>query len=219
MSCEASDQVQAYFKSRGYEVMLFEGDKTYPAVKNHPDLYMFYDKGLICDPSVKVDVHQTHGPSIGPSYPANVTYNFAKLGSYIIGLEAALCQVMRDHMDKMGYDLIAVNQGYAKCSVGIVDDRSLITSDKGIYKACQARGLDVLLIQPGHIHLPGLDYGFIGGTCVRVGQDMFFAGAIEDHPDYIAIRDFLEVRGLNCVGTQEPLRDLGSFILIESVII
>ena len=59
---------------------------------------------------------------------------------------------------------IHVKQGYTRCSLLPVDDRSFITSDAGIAKTLAEHDTDVLLIHPGHIHLPGFDYGFIGGT-------------------------------------------------------
>lgn len=40
-----------------------------------------------------------------------------------------------------------------------------MTSDIKIGKILKENNIDVLLLPPGDIILPGLDYGFIGGTC------------------------------------------------------
>ena len=212
MNVEASSMVQNYFKSKNIEVILFEGHKTYESVKNHPDLYMFYDGVLFCEPSVDIDLPKVLGPTIGKKYPENIKYNLAKVGKYIIGLKAMVPDFLMKHFEEKEYVFIDTCQGYAKCSTGVVDDNSVITSDESIAKACQAHGIEVLLIEPGHIKLPGLSYGFIGGACLRVGQEMFFSGDIRKHPNYKEIKAFLHDRNLECQWTNEPLIDLGSFI-------
>lgn len=217
LNCQASDQVKAYFASKGYEVMLFEGHKAYEGVRNHPDLYMFYDQILFCDPDVTLDIDKIIGPETGQRYPETVAYNLAKVGNYIIGLKKMVPKVLLDHFHEQAYEFVDVAQGYAKCSIAVVDDSSIMTSDKGIAKACRGVGIDVLEIEPGHIILEGFDYGFIGGCTVRIENDMFFSGDPRGHPDFQRMKDFLDLRELQWQGTQEPLRDLGSFIVIESV--
>lgn len=217
INIEASDSVKNYFLSKDYEVLLFEGDKAYKSVKNHPDLYMFYDDFLFCDPDVEIEIKKVFGPAIGNKYPENIKYNLAKVGHYIIGLKKMVPEVLLKHFEEKHYIFIDVPQGYAKCSTAVVDDNSLITADKSIYKACTNKGLNVLLIEEGHILLPGLSHGFIGGCSVRLEDEMFFSGNIKKHPDYESIKLFLNKRNVKCIGLQEPLIDLGSFIIIESV--
>ena len=43
----------------------------------------------------------------------------------------------------------------SSCSTVIVDERSVITYDKGIALPCEQAGMEVLLISPGHVLLPG----------------------------------------------------------------
>lgn len=61
--------------------------------------------------------------------------------------------------------LLNVKQGYTKCSAAVVNAYAVMTSDKGIYDCLICQGIDVLLLPSGHIDLPGLNYGFIGGCC------------------------------------------------------
>ena len=49
--------------------------------------------------------------------------------------------------------------------MAVVSNKAIITSDKVIAHEAKKVDLDVLLIPPGDIILPGLDYGFIGGCC------------------------------------------------------
>ena len=72
--------------------------------------------------------------------------------------------------------------------------------------------LDVLLIRPGYIILKGFDYGFIGGTCGRIGDEIIFNGDISAHPDYDAIQAFIKSRGLDIKYFDYPLEDIGSII-------
>ena len=107
--------------------------------------------------------------------------------------------------------LLPVRQGYTRCSVAVADARSIITSDAGIAKAALAAGMDVLQIRPGFIEPPGYDTGFIGGCCGLIAKDrMLFCGAVERHPDYRAIRSFLEKRRIAIVSVPDmTLTDVG----------
>ena len=83
-------------------------------------------------------------------------------------------------LDIRGYHPIFVTQGYANCSVAVVDERWIITADCGIARACRAAGLDVLQICPGFIR-SGMVLGFIGGCCGKLGADQLaFTGRLPD---------------------------------------
>jgi hypothetical protein len=69
-----------------------------------------------------------------------------------------------------------VKQGYTKCSLVVVDEKSVITSDMGLAAALQRFEIDVLLISQGHVALPGLQYGFLGGASGRAGDEILFNG-------------------------------------------
>ncbi|MBN2797090.1 MAG: hypothetical protein JXR88_16885 [Clostridia bacterium] len=211
---DASQSIQNYFKSKGYDLYLFSGTKAYPSVQNHPDLYLFYDGELFVEPSV--DLKGIVCSPIGDAYPENVKYNVAKVGSYIICHPKYVDEDLLHHLKKH-YTIIPVKQGYSKCSTLIIDDRSIITSDQGIYKAVKAHDLDALLISPGFIELKGMNYGFIGGAGIRMEEAIFFCGDITKHPDYKKIKNFIENRHLKIDYTKEPLTDLGSLFIIESV--
>lgn len=214
LSKDASKATLNYFIKEGYAIDLFQGKKTYEAVRNHPDLYMFYDGILFCAPSVDVKVDKVIGPDIGEKYPENIKYNLAKVGNHIIGMEKMVPEVLKKHFVDSGYNFIDVHQGYAKCSTAIIDDESIITSDKGIYLKALENNIKGLLIGPGHILLPGLSYGFIGGCTLAHKDKVFFNGDIRKHPDYERIKNFVEKRNLKIDFIKEPLMDLGSFIVL-----
>lgn len=116
-----------------------------------------------------------------------------------------------------GKTLINVNQGYTKCSTVVLNDNSFITSDRSIHKALTSNGYDVLLIEPGHILLPGLNYGFIGGTCGMLNSNtIVFYGSLEYHPQKEALIDFLNKHNITAhYLSKEPLIDRGSIFFID----
>ena len=110
---------------------------------------------------------------------------------------------------------IHVKQGYTRCSLLPVDDQSFITSDTGIAKTLADYDTDVLLIRPGHILLPGFDYGFIGGSLLLAGRRLLVInGNIETHPDHKKIATFLEDRDIDLYYSKDsPLMDIGSILV------
>lgn len=113
--------------------------------------------------------------------------------------------------------LIDIKQGYAKCSTAVLSDKAFITSDKSIFKTLTIQGCDVLLINPGSILLPGLDYGFIGGTCGMLDSNtLVFYGSLEYHPQKQEIYSFLKRNNITPVYLSDtPLMDRGSILFID----
>ena len=73
--------------------------------------------------------------------------------------------------------------------------------------------LGVLPVSQGHVKLDGFEYGFLGGASGRVGDEIVFNGDLSAHPDYEAIREFIESRGLAVRFFPEyPLTDIGSIL-------
>lgn len=210
VSVEAYKETIDHLENLNLQVSLFDHqDKPYQAVANHPDMFMFYDDSLFYEGSLRLEGKKCS--LLGLAYPETVKFNIAKVGKYIICKWSAIDLTIKDHILKKAYHVIDVKQGYAKCSTAVVGS-GIITSDKGIYKACLGL-LDCLLIEPGHIILPGLDYGFIGGCMVTVGDYLVCNGNLSKHPDYEKMLVFIERQGLKLLDTKEPLRDIGSIII------
>ncbi|MBZ9624956.1 hypothetical protein G9F71_019100 [Clostridium sp. FP2] len=78
--------------------------------------------------------------------------------------------------------IVNVKQGYTKCSTCIVNNHAVITSDVSIAKALSLEKIDVLLVPPGDILLPGLNYGFIGGaTGLLCDNVLAFYGHLDNY--------------------------------------
>lgn len=151
-----------------------------------------------------------------PIYPHDVALNCAVVGKYLVSNMKYACGELLAAAEKLGLELINVKQGYARCSIAIIDENSVITADKNIAVKLREKGIDVLLIRPGHINLPGYDYGFIGGTCGKIDKDkILFMGNPDLHPDGSSIRRFIESKGVAVIASEGKLFDFGGFIPIK----
>lgn len=149
-----------------------------------------------------------------PRYPDNASFCAVILGRYLIHrLDITHADILKYAMER-GLEAVNVRQGYTRCSCVILDSRSIITSDRGIYSALlPIRGLDVLCVSEGHVKLTGYERGFIGGASGRVGDEIIFNGDLSAHPDFERICSFAGSRGLRVKYFPEfELEDIGSII-------
>lgn len=242
LSNQAHPALTSYLTRLGYaiEYVDHEGSTYYP-VSTHPDIFMCR-AGVWENPAIFPGNPQ----KLRPSYPGNIIYNAVCTGKYFIHnlkytdpglLEAARewkgaqrssaegsCRLQR----KEDLILVDVPQGYTRCCLLPVDDSSFITSDAGIAKALMAAGADVLLIEKGHIDLPGFDYGFIGGCAGHImipvtdsdaasdlAPTIIFNGDLSAHPNFEKIAAFIHERNIDTVYFEDlPLTDIGSILAL-----
>lgn len=207
---DANKKLQDYLQAAGYILELISSEGLVdPAISSHPDVFL-------CRLGIGADAPliRASNAELGMGYPAEAAFNGACTGRYFIHNLKVTAPRLLDAVKGAGMDLIYVPQGYAKCSTVIVDERSIITYDRGIAQACTGcDNLDVLLISPGHVQLPGYDTGFIGGCSGRIDDEVIFNGDLSAHPDFVRIRDFIQSRGLKCIWFEDyPLTDIGSII-------
>jgi len=217
-------------KDMGIEVLLTtKCTDLYDAVSYHPDIFIHHLWGnhIIAAPNAPADFLRNlekHGfniimgqKSISGKYPDDIAYNVARIGDYavcnIVHTDKKLLQCLTDR----GIRIIDVKQGYSKCSLCIVDNKAVITSDEGLYSTLLKYDFDILKINPGSICLSGLDYGFIGGASGLISNDtVAFAGNIMLHPDYKIIKEFLLRHGKNeKVLDSKELMDIGTIIPLK----
>jgi hypothetical protein len=171
-------------KALGVKVLKLQPHRgLYPAVSGHPDMQLHHIGGKIMiyapgtdqtllDALASYDFTLITGESIlTPLYPADIAYNVARVGSWYFHNLRYTDPVVRGILERMGIEPVHVEQGYSKCSVLPVGKESIITTDAGIARAAEKKGLEVLLIDyERSIRLPGLDHGFIGGAAGMLGK-------------------------------------------------
>lgn len=153
-------------------------------------------------------------------YPGDVLCNCSVIGRYLVGNIAALDAAVLRLAAIKGLQPISVKQGYAGCSICKINETAVITADRGIAEALQALGLEVLLISPGHISLPGYDTGFIGGCCGLIAPDKLVStGDLKRHPQGQEMLDFIRHKNVTVLSlAKEPLLDIGGILpLLEEV--
>lgn len=149
----------------------------------------------------------------GDTYPHDAGLCVCSTGKYDIFNPKTIDPNVRKTLNGVP---VHVNQGYTKCSVCVVSPDGIITSDSAIASKALAAGMDVLRITPGHIHLDGFDYGFIGGAAFLLNADtLAFTGSLAAHPDESAILAFLKKNDVKPIFlTDIPIFDIGGAISI-----
>lgn len=124
------------------------------------------------------------------TYPNDIILNSLILENYFIHtLKYSDENLLNSQNSKIHID---VPQGYTKCSILPVREKALITSDKGIFNSLKNYDFDILLLPPGDILLPSLNYGFIGGVGGMVSNNkMAFFGDLDSYTWGDQIKKFL----------------------------
>ena len=151
---------------------------------------------------------------LGGAYPFDVRLNCFLLANYLFCNKKTVDTFLLNYYQSNGAEVVHSKQGYAKCSVCIVDENSIITEDAGIYRAAVTAKINALLILKGSVSLPGYDYGFIGGCSGKLDKHtLAFCGDIRLHPDYEKINLFCLKRGVNTYSLWNgPLTDMGGIL-------
>jgi len=196
----------------------------YDAVEGHPDILLNLtgQKSLVVHRDMEDDFLvylrllgydvTLSKESIKGKYPGSVILNALNLKDmFVHNLKCT------DHNLKLtaeGKEFIHVSQGYTKCSCAVVAEKALMTSDISIQRALSAADIDVLLLPTGDILLPGLDYGFIGGTCGLIdGNRMAFYGDLDFYAYGKTVLEFLEKHDVEPVYLSHgKLTDRGSIL-------
>ena len=176
--------------------------KVYDAINGHVDIQL----NVINKKEKKIIVHKDIDDNFKESlkafnityiesfssledvYPKNVLLNAAILDDYIIhNFKYTDTNLLACIKSKKS---INVKQGYSKCSILPIREKAVITNDSGIYKALIKENFDVLLLPPGDIILPGLNYGFIGGVGGKITSDIL---AFHGDLDYYCYGDVVKL--------------------------
>lgn len=207
--------------SLGIETLFVsECNSLHPSVSTHADMLVHHNGGnklflehsqiWLSDRLKAMDFDIVNGSvTLDEKYPNDILLNCCGVGDKLIcGTKHKFSEIYGDKT------VIRSPQGYAKCSVAVVDEGSIITDDESIYHSARAFGLDVLLVSKGDVELEGLNYGFIGGCCGKLNSDtLAFCGDIHTHKDCNRILSFLRERGVYAHSLfGGKLLDIGSII-------
>lgn len=186
-------------------ILVPQCDLVYEAINGHPDIQMNILKNnseskvivqnkidnnfkkLLLDNNIKYIVSKN---TLSNTYPGDIFLNALITDRYFIhNTKYTDENLLASQTDKI---IISVPQGYTKCSILQVTENSLITSDKGIFNILKNYDFDILLVPPGDILLPSLNYGFIGGVGGLISNNkMAFFGDLSHYQYGDKVKDFL----------------------------
>ena len=220
---DASPEIGGFLTRAGYRVMRLPSfyllDRP---VSSHPDILCFpLDGGIVTSEEYFGLFPELFGQLRGlvttvpdrpfSPYPHDVCFDALRVGDRLIGNEKHISGYLKER-----FEVIHVNQGYARCSAAMLSDGAFITSDAGISRALRSLGKDVLEITPGHIALDGYPYGFIGGAggLLADGTYLFFGDPLT-HPDGEKMLSFAREHKIKTATLQGHLQDHGSLVCIS----
>ena len=225
LGAKVSAEAVAALTACGFDVRRLPPFVPLPApVRGHPDLLLFPlpDGSILLSEKYyreneaffdALGVRLVLDPSCpGGEYPADVLFDALAVGDTLYGKEGAVSPLLRSYYSSS----VSVKQGYARCSTAMLSERCAVTADRGLASALQKRGVEVLLIRPGHISLPGYDTGLIGGAGGRLAEGTYaFFGDLRSHPDGEAILAFASAHQIKTVSLGGgTLSDHGGFIVL-----
>lgn len=198
-----------------------------PEISTHPDMQLCHTGGK----TVVIDSFQKGlsaslaengfavitDASPERKYPGDIIYNAALCADTAFGLTERLSEKLSAELTRRKTKTVRVNQGYAKCSVCVVEKRAIITDDPGIAAAAKRLGFDVLTAEKGDIFLSDSHYGFIGGCSGKISKDTIaFTGCLDSHRNCDQIRTFLKKHGCKPLElTNGILKDVGSILPVK----
>ena len=114
------------------------------------------------------------------------------------------------------YEMVNVNQGYAKCSTIVLDEETLLTDDKSIGREASKHIKKVFVLKQDEVLLKGYDHGFIGGSCGKLDKDLLcFAGHIPQTAFGDSLKKILRDTDMRYLETGNgQIRDIGGIIPI-----
>ena len=148
-------------------------------------------------------------------YPEDIILNGLNLRDVFIhrldSTDPALLSIIN------GKKLINTMQGYSKCSVAVLSEDAFITSDDNMEKALMGEGKKVLKVPYGDIILNGYDYGFIGGCCGLISENiMAFYGDLSFYKYGGTVLKFLKENKIKAVYLRKgKLTDRGSILKLR----
>lgn len=190
------------------------------SVSTHPDIQIHFvdNKTAFCAPELydyykrvlpgNVKLYKG-GKPLGFTYPDDCAYNIARIGNNIICNPEISDFKVLDYYKNIGYNIIAVRQGYAKCNICQLSDDLILTEDKGILHSVTKCGrINAVYMPVGSVSLSGFNYGFIGGASGFTNDTLLLCGKATKELADILKKNNIKYTELS----DEPLYDYGSII-------
>ena len=225
-SVKTADALEKY----GFNVIFTPKlDHVYTTICGHSDImvHKLCDDAIVAEPTV-ADYFKDKMPGIEvikgetilkDKYPYDIAYNAARIGNNIVCNKNFTDAKIIEFANKNNINLLNTKQGYSKCSICVVSDEAVITSDKNIQSVLNKNNVDVLMVDDSKIKLKNFDHGFIGGATGLLNENTLAVnGNIELHTNYKEIIAFAKKHGVEVISlNNDEIIDIGTIITLQVV--
>ena len=205
-------------KNLGYELIeIKKSTNVYPEISSHVDIFAckIKDKVIVEKSAYKMlknklnndeNILKSGKTMISYDYPNDIKYNVCIVGNKAIHNFKHTDSKITQELEKNNFEIINVKQGYSNCSIAVIDEKSIILSDRGLYNNLKNSGLDILFLD----YIPDIklfdengEYsqknGFIGGAISKIGDNIVVFGDLDKIDYYCNIRKFIESKNLKII--------------------
>lgn len=212
-------QMKEYLKTQGYFLIEIPySSQVYDEISSHADIFCCkIDDTVILEPTLyryissrykNSDMISSNRILCGSScvknpYPKDIAYNCCQIGKYCVHSFKYTDKIVEQVIEEKSKKVIDIKQGYSNCSIAVIDDKSVIVTDKSIENCLEKEGIDVLcleeklsiqlLTKEGKISkMPG----FLGGSMVRIEDTILVMGELSKIDKDGKIQKFILEKGL-----------------------
>ena len=213
-------------KKLGFELKEIKQNKEiYTEISSHVDIFTCkIGNKLIVEPSQydNLKIGEKGSEKIENKYPYDIKYNVFTIDKKAIHNFQYTDRKIIETLKNQNYELINTVQGYTNCSIALIDDNSVIVTDKGLCKILEKHGIEVLYITDElDIKLLNEDgysnrKGFIGGTIARIDNKIVVFGDLNKIDKENKIRKFIESKGIEIIDFKDlDVIDYGGVVEIN----
>ena len=207
-------------------IELEENNVVYKEISAHVDIFVLkIENKLIVEKSTYDKLENKFNnievicgnSNVGSKYPYDIKYNVCLVGKNAIHNFKYTDDKILEILKEESYNLIDVSQGYSNCSIAVIDDNSVIVTDKKQAEILSENNIDVLLLD----YIPDIKLnnssmkGFIGGAISRIDNNVIVFGDLNKIDKDNVIRNFIIKRNLNIIDFKNlDVNDYGGIIEI-----
>ena len=204
-------------KSLGYELIeINKNENLYSEISSHVDIFackikdkIIVENGLYKTLKSKLknaDFIINGTSNVYGGYPDDIKYNVCIVGNKAIHNFKYTDIKLKKEIKENNLELIDVKQGYSNCSIAVIDDNSIILSDKGLNKTLENKGLDILFLD----YTPDIKLltennkyskknGFVGGAISKIQNNIIVFGDLSKIDINNKIKNFILSKNLKIV--------------------
>jgi len=198
----------------GYKLIEIPTNKNlYPEISSHVDIHVCkIENQIILENSLfnylNSSIYIRGNSSVYGKYPEDIKYNVCIIGNKAIHNFKYTDKTVLEKLKEKNFELINVNQGYTKCSIAVINENSIIISDKGLYNSLKNTDLNILLLDyvPNIKLINNDEYsnknGFIGGVITRIDDYVFVSGDLKLIDKNDMIRNFIVSENLELIESE-----------------